>query len=182
MKRKSKLAIVVVSGLVIASPALAQTIPIGVEISGYGYNYFYYDIPVGDQQVLDPADTQVTLTFTVNTPSPEDWIWVGLPFILDDTVGGPGPGGDVWYGGYGGFQWNGNVATETAPLVGTTLEAVQTGGRIISYTLTIDPAVIPGGFYDLTYDSITLEPAPEPASLALVGLGALGLLAMRRRK
>jgi len=45
----------------------------------------------------------------------------------------------------------------------------------------IDPANVSGN-YDITFNSLTLTPAPEPATLALAGLGAAGLLAFRRRK
>jgi len=224
MKQQPKLVIAVVSGLAIASSALAQSIvdfstlsttqpgtdpiygdsgvrwadpetttvtslPTGLEIASYGYGYLHYDIPVGDQVALNTADTQVKLTFTLNNPSPSGWIWFGSGVILDDTVGGTGA--DVWYNGYGGDQGgpvgnfttlNGNVVTEVYNLTGSTLAAAQAGGSIISFNVLLDPAAISGGFYDLTYNSIELMPAPEPASLALVGLGALGLLTVRRRK
>jgi len=225
MKQQSKLVIAVVSGLVIASSALAQSIvnfstlsmnqagtdpiyggtwsdpdtttltslPSGLEVSSYGYGYLHYDIPAGDQLALNTADTLVKLTFTVNSPTPDGWVWVGTGVILDDSVAGPGVGGseDIWYNGYGGDQggavgnWttlNGNVVTEVYNLTSHTLTAAAAGGSIIGFNVLLDPAVVTGGFYDLTFNSIELMPAPEPTSLALVGLGALGLLAIRRRK
>ena len=163
--------------------------PTGVEESSINFGYLHYDIPLADQQVLNPLDTLAAMTFTINSPTPDNWTWFGCRFILDDSVGGAGA--DNWYAGYNGYNnpgsqdniaWNGNVVTITCPLVGTTLQAAQTGGSIISFNLLLDPAVISGGFYDLTYNSLVMEPAPEPATLALVGLGAFSLLALRRRK
>ena len=60
---------------------------------------------------------------------------------------------------------------------------IQGGATIVGFNLQLDPAVYPGGFYDVTYNSLDLTaPAPEPGSLALIGLGAAGLLLARRRK
>jgi hypothetical protein len=44
----------------------------------------------------------------------------------------------------------------------------------------IDPANVSGS-YDITFNSLTLSQVPEPATLALVGLGAASLLVFRRR-
>ena len=162
----------------------------GVEENSFGYGYLHYDIPVADQVTLNTADTFAVLTFTINSPAPSGWNWFGCRFILDDTVGGAGA--DQWYLGYNGYNnggsqdnivFTGNTVTITTPLVGTTLAAAQAGGSIISFNLLLDPAVISGGLYDLTYNSLVLEqPVPEPTTLALVGLGAVGFLAIRRRK
>ena len=57
----------------------------------------------------------------------------------------------------------------------------QNGIIINGMNFQIDPANVSGN-YDITFNSLVLSPVPEPATLALVGLGAAGLLAFRRRK
>jgi hypothetical protein len=67
-------------------------------------------------------------------------------------------------------QQNGNTITEQPAPFGSDLDvsnASYTGADSASpYTLTVGPAV---------------SPVPEPASLAVFGIGAIGLLARRRR-
>lgn len=156
----------------------------GLEIFSYGYGSFFYSIPASQQAALNPLDTEVSLTFTINSPTgpasgPGPW-YVGVPFLLDDNNGNSG----VSYGGYATFgpgTW-----TETAPLSAAMLTATEAGDEIINgLNLEFDPAGnLPNGSgpYDITFNSLTFEPAPEPASLALLGIGFAGLLAARRRK
>jgi hypothetical protein len=169
--------------------ALFNSTPTGLEVESTGYGSMYYVVPAGQVQTLNTADTQATLTFTVNSPAASDYVWVGTPFILNDNSGAGN------YGGYSGsgnggnpstVTWNGNVVTWTVPLTAGQLAAVQAGGdAIYSFNLQMDPAVLNGSsIYDMTFNSLVLSPAPapEPTTLALAGLGAAGLLVLRRRK
>lgn len=171
-----------------ASAATFTSLPTGLEVNSGGYGSLYYVIPAGDVQTLNPMDTIATLTFTVNGDVSK-FRWVGTPFILNDNSGaqlyggysGPGnPGSDA------GTVWNGNVVTMTEHLSAGQLAAVQTGtDAIYSFNLQFDPADVgPPPIYDITFNSLVLSPeiVPEPASLALFGLGAACLLPFRRRK
>jgi len=140
-------------------------------------------------QTLNVNDTVATLTWTVNSPSVSDINWIGTPFILNDNSGAVTLGGYSASGNPGsdpGTTWNGNVVTETESLSAGEIAAIQAGGdAIYSFNLEVDPASFVGPpSYNITFNSLVLSPTPvpEPATLALVGLGVTGLLAFRRRK
>lgn len=158
----------------------------GLEVSSGGYGSLYYVIPAGEVQTLNTADTIATLTFTVNSPSVADVSWIGTPFVLNDNSGAVTLGGYSASGNAGsdpGTTWNGNVVTETEALSAGEIAAIQAGtDAIYSFNLEVDPAGVTPPIYDITFNSLVLSPVPEPATLALVGLGVAGLLAFRRRK
>src|ERR1019366_895503 len=168
-----------------APPTVISSSPAGLEVFSFGYGSGYYANPT-PVPILNPLDAQATLTLTVNSPSnPSTTCWLGIPFALGDDSG------NVFYGGYAGMYgytgagtavWTGNPVTETVPLSAGQIAAIQGGSDVIySINLELDPAVVPGGVYDVTFDSLVLQPVPvpEPATLALVGLGAVGFLAIR---
>lgn len=153
----------------------------GLEINSYGYGSLYYSIPAGQQVKLNSSDALVSLTFTINAPV--GTYYVGVPFILGDNNGNSytyvinGTG----YGTYGNGTW-----TETLPLSPAMLTATEGGNEIMQgLNLEFDPAGnLPTGQgpYDITFNSLSFSPAPEPASLTLLGIGFAGLMAVRRRK
>lgn len=180
------------------------------EPAGFGYVWGGADVTLANQQVFDPADNTVVWTYTINSPTPGTtgpdygsnpaWTWSGITILLAANGGSdqryPASGYDGYNLTYAAAPFNGqNVAntdkgysynpitqtvTQTAALDATTITALQSGQTITTVQFSIDPTTLPDG-YSLTFDSIRLENVPEPATLALVGLGVTGLLIARRR-
>lgn len=150
----------------------------GLQVFSDGYGSLYYALPANQQITLNAADVQVALTFTISAPTGS--FYVGVPFLLDDNNGNSG----ISYGGYA--PYGNGTWTETATLTPAMLTATEGGDEIINgLNLEFDPAGnLPNGTgpYTITFNSLVAEPAPEPASLALFGVGVAGLLALRRRK
>src|SRR5271165_2317927 len=114
--------------------ATFTSLPTGLEVSSAGYGSLYYVVPGANVQTLNTADTMVTLTLTVNSPTVANINWIGLPFILNDNTGAQLYGGYSASGNpgsYPGITWNGNVVTIAEPLSAAQLAAVQAGGDAI---------------------------------------------------
>jgi PEP-CTERM motif len=171
-------------------PTVFTTGPSGLEVYGYGYGSLFYSTsnsPVS----INQNDTEAVLVMTVNNlANAQNNAWMGISFLINDNSGAYTLGGYAgMYGffdtgnGLGAASWSGNTVTETVQLNGALLTAIQAGGdQIQGFNLQMDPAVYPGGFYDVTFNSLSLQAVPEPASLALVGAGLMGLAVLRRRK
>ncbi|MGC9941288.1 MAG: PEP-CTERM sorting domain-containing protein [Verrucomicrobiota bacterium] len=148
----------------------------GLEIVGPGgsgsFSTMYYALAAGQIQPNNPLVTQVVFNFTFNSGTFAGP--VNVLFALDDSLGGV----DYYATGYtisapGAYS-------ETFNLQTANLDNIQNGAQIAGMNLQLDPANISGN-YDITFNSLTLA-VPEPAPVALAGLGAVSLWFLRRRK
>ena len=178
-----------------SSATILQT-PTGIEVQapvggGYGGAYFVINGPA--VQTLNPADTQVQLTITINgdvSPSTPYVYFSPGQLVLNDDL--PLPTQFNYNMPYSGPQnnptgppscvWNGNVGTMTVPLSALQISKIAGGNdHIYAFNIDIDPAVITIPTLDITFNSVQL--IPEPTTVVLVGFGAalLGLIGLRRR-
>jgi hypothetical protein len=156
------------STAVISDPATGFEVNAGDTGGGAGY----YTIPTPNLQTLNTSDTEAVLTVTINDGNNQNTMWVGMGFYLNDNSGANEVGGYVGeFGYYGQFSpgsatWNaaGTTVTETVNLPAAMIAAIQAGGdTIYGITLEYYPAVYNGSTYDVTFNSLVLQPAIVPA-------------------
>src|SRR6266850_999743 len=147
------------------SPPVITSGPISYRVVAQGYGSGAYNLPT---PLNVPGATQIQLNFTINSTTPA--IWMGPNFDLSDGTH------QVQYLSYNNYSGPGTY-TVTAPI--GSLDTTD----ITAFNLEFDPA----GYgvaapYDITYNSLALlTPVPEPGSVALLAIGALGCLIARRR-
>lgn len=170
-----------------SGPSVGSAGTAGIEVqasaeNGYGFSYF--DLGSG-ATTINPNATEVTLTFTING-STSGYNWLGVPLTLNDGTGTGTYGGKYSAPGNPGSQpgtaWNGNTGSITWALNPAEIAIIQGGGdTVYGFNTGVDPSSVPAT-YDLTFNSLNFTAVPEPATMALFGLSAAGLLALRRRK
>jgi hypothetical protein len=147
----------------------------GLEINAPGgsgsFSTLYYSIPV--VTTLNPLDTQVTFNFTWNSGDAVGG--VNVLFALDDANGG------IDYYGTTYVIPTPGLNSYTFALQSPNAANVAAGYDINGMNFQIDPANVSGN-YDITFNSLTLNPVPEPTTFALAGLGIASLVIFRRRK
>jgi hypothetical protein len=158
--------------------------PGSYEIASLGYGSGAHDFP---SAISAPGAMYAQLTFTVNNS--------GFGSGDTTTLGNINPqfdinsdGAFVAYTGGGPGYAAGHTYTFTVPLNPAAAAAIGetapgTVNTSIIYGFNLENAGYSGdGNYDVTYDSfVLLTPVPEPTTLALLAIGATGLVIARRR-
>ena len=162
------------------TPTLTSGATLGsfeVNAQGYGSGAYNFASPINAS-----GANEFVFTFTINTPS-SGTFWMN-------------PGVDIADGTHlvhltaanteGGFLDYSHYSKGTYTVYGPLHD--QFGGSdldvstITAFNLELDPAEFGGNApYDITYNSLVLTTAPEPTTLALLGIGAAGLVIARRR-
>jgi hypothetical protein len=152
----------------------------GLQITAAGgsgsFSTLYYPLPAGQVTPLNPADNAVKFTWTWDSGNAVAGI--NVLFALDDANGGVDYY-DAISPAYSITPTPGTTYSITLPLQAPNQANIAGGFPINGLNFQIDPANV-NGDYTITFNSIEL--VPEPASLALLGLGVAGLLVFRRRQ
>jgi hypothetical protein len=148
-----------------------------IKAQGYGSGAYNFATPISA-----PGATRWSLTFTINNPMQHgdgSGLWFGPNADISDSTHQVALTSDNAGGGfrsYGPFV-GGNTYTLTGPLGDLDVN------NITAFNLELDPAEYGGGApYDITYRSFSVSSVPEPASFALLGLGAAALVMARKSR
>jgi len=147
-----------------------------ITATGYGSNYKY----IGAPAINGVGNTHLELTVSLSGPAAADGQLGPIITLID---------GD---GTRFNFAWYGQLLGShvlTMPVDSPTWadSAGTTPGLDLSTLTHMHMQLDPGGFgssgaYTVSFENLSLITVPEPSSLALFGLGAMGLAIMRRRR
>jgi hypothetical protein len=145
-----------------------------VNAQQYGSGAYDFSTPVDAT-----GANQFSFTFTMNLPTGGPY-WMNPGLDISDgthqvTMVAANPGAS------GANNYN-NYTSGTYTLYGSLGDLNV--ADITAFNLEFDPAGYGGGApYDITYNSLSLTtaPVPEPTTMAMLGLGAAGLVIARRR-
>ncbi|QQE12988.1 PEP-CTERM sorting domain-containing protein [Planctomycetota bacterium] len=167
-------------------PALGTLISVTIEIEGE----VTADITAENDSVLDAPGYQISLTANFEAVAPGTSAVVALndawAQALVATDGVPGSGADFHdFGTLSDDNSNSNsIVSGLAPYIGTgTIDVDVNGSAGFSFSGTTDSSLdisnLAGeGEVTVIYNYI---PIPEPASMALLGLGGVAILARRKK-
>ena len=142
---------------------------------GYGSNYKYIGFPA----ITGVGNTHLELTVSLSGPTAADGLLGPIVGLID------GDGTHVNYAWYG--QTLGSHVLTMPVDVPTWTEAPGSVPGLDLNTLThMHMQLDPGGFgtqgaYTISWENLSLIVVPEPSSLGLLAIGAIGLLVSRRR-
>lgn len=168
-----------------ANPAVfsGSQLTLSPNVNTYAAGNIYWTNPDGSgANTMDAATyaevdgglySGVTLTFTFNV----------LSNTLDATAPYGGYTADAFIKDFGpGYAYNGEATVALTPGVDSvTYTAAVNAGEIVQYGFeVIGPDANPATVASL--GSVVVAPVPEPSSIALVAVGLLGALTIRRRK
>lgn len=149
-----------------------------INAQGYGSGAFNFASPINAS-----GANQFELTFTINSLSGTGPFWMNIGVDIADGTHLVHLTGQNTAGAYLDY---GNFDVGTYTIYGSLND--QNGGGpldtsdITAFNLEVDPAGYGSGSpYDITYKSLSVANVPEPSVFALMGLGAAGVLTLRRR-